>query len=155
MIVVAVAVELLRQQIGAALVAHPQDLHHLVGEFAIVGDGVERRQRGVERVAARGDLGFALALCSRWPSLVRPSQRTTAGSPRPEPDQRDQDDAERTNRIRSRWGKASPPGSVSGSASAAASDTAPRTPVNATTNTARQSGSGSRVAQPLAQQRGR
>jgi len=59
-----------------------------------------------------------------------------------------------TNRIRSRYGKSSPPGSANGSASAAASETAPRTPVKAITNTVRQD-VGSRARRRWFNSRGR
>ena len=36
-----VGIERIRQLVGAGLVPRPQQLDHLVGQFAVVGDGVE------------------------------------------------------------------------------------------------------------------
>jgi hypothetical protein len=36
-----IGIERIRQLVGAGLVPRPQQLDHLVGQFAVVGDGVE------------------------------------------------------------------------------------------------------------------
>ena len=64
-----------------------------------------------------------------------PSQRITLGSISPCPTSVTMMTPKVANRIRSRCGNAAPPSIVSGMASAAASETTPRTPVNAMTNT--------------------
>src|SRR6476469_1355179 len=55
-----VGIERIRQLTDPGLVARPQQLDHLVGQLAVVGDGVERLQRGIERLAARRDFRFVL-----------------------------------------------------------------------------------------------
>ena len=84
-----------------------------------------------------------------------PSAFTTTGKPNPSPISVTRMTPNATNKIRSRYGKASPPGIVNGNASAAANETAPRTPVNAITKISRQSGSGSRLRSRLLNRRGR
>ena len=81
-----------------------------------------------------------------------PSHRTTSGSPSPSPTSVMKMTPNETNRIRSRYGKPSPFGSASGSASAAASETAPRTPVKAITNTCAPRRRRIALAQPPVQQ---
>jgi len=77
----------------------------------------------------------------------------TAGNPSPSPSQRDENDAEETNRIRSRYGKSSPPGSAM-QRQCCGQETAPRTPVKAITNTVRQD-VGSRARRRWFNSRGR
>ena len=49
-----------RQLVAAGFMPGAQQLDHLVGQFAVVGDGVERLQRRVERFAPRRDFRFVL-----------------------------------------------------------------------------------------------
>ena len=58
--VVRVGIERVRQLVGAGLVPRAQQLDDLVGQFAVVGDGIERFERGIERLAPRRDFGFVL-----------------------------------------------------------------------------------------------
>ena len=44
--------------LAADLVPGAQELYDFVGEFAVVGDGIERLERGIERLAPRRDFGF-------------------------------------------------------------------------------------------------
>jgi hypothetical protein len=44
----------------ARLMPGAQQLDHLVGQFAIVGDGIERFERDAERLAPRRDFRFML-----------------------------------------------------------------------------------------------
>ena len=55
-----VGIERIRQLVGADLVPRAQQLHDLVGQFAVVGHGIERLQRRVERLAPRRDFRFVL-----------------------------------------------------------------------------------------------
>ena len=58
--VVGFGIERIRQLIAAGLVPRPQQFHDFIGELAVVGDGVERFQRRIERLAPCGDLGLVL-----------------------------------------------------------------------------------------------
>ena len=54
--------------VAADLVPRAQQLDDFVGKFAVVGDGIERLERRIERLAPRRDLGFMLrddAPCGR------------------------------------------------------------------------------------------
>ena len=118
-----------------------RQLDDFVGQFAVVGHGVERGQRGCQRLAPGRDFGFVLGdmLAAAVPGDAEPSHHRRQHQPGA--DQRDEDDAERDEQdqvaMRESLRRS---GSASGSASAAASDTAPRTPVKAITNTLRQDG---------------
>ena len=58
--IVLVGIERIRQLVGADLVPRAQQLDDLVGQFAVVGHGIERFERAAERLAPRGDFGFML-----------------------------------------------------------------------------------------------
>ena len=81
--VVGVGIERVRQLVDAGLVPGAQQLDHLVGQFAVVGDGFERRKAApsASRRAAISD--SISATCSARPRVGTPSQRTTGGSPSP------------------------------------------------------------------------
>ena len=54
--------------LAADLVPGAQQLDDFIGKFAVVGDGIERLERRIERLAPRRDLGFMLrddARCGR------------------------------------------------------------------------------------------
>src|SRR5229473_7366677 len=88
-------IERVRQLVGADLVPRPQQSDHLVGQFAIVGDGVERLERRRERFAPRYELRFMLRQmfgAAGLPEAKLPDHRR---QPEPQSHQRDEDDAER------------------------------------------------------------
>ena len=105
--VVGVGIERIRQLVAADLVPRAQQLDDFVGEFAVVGDGIERLERRIERLAPRRDLGFMLrddARCGRpW---RRRAIAPRAAIPSPSPTSVMKMTPKATNRIRSRWGKA-------------------------------------------------
>ena len=76
------------------LVPRAQQLDDLVGEFAVVGDGVERFQRGIERLAPRRDFRFMLGDMFVAAVLRDAEPSHHRRQPEPEADQRDEDDAE-------------------------------------------------------------
>ena len=66
--VVGVGIERVRELVAADLVPRAQQLDDFVGQFAVVGDGIERLERRIERLAPRRDLRFMLgddARCGR------------------------------------------------------------------------------------------
>ena len=89
-----VGIERIRELVGAGLVPRAQQLDDFIGEFAVVGDGIERFQRRIERLAPRRDFGFVFGdmLVAAGLGDAEPSHHRR--QPEPKPDQRDEDDAE-------------------------------------------------------------
>ncbi len=92
--VVGLGIEQVRELVDAGLVTRAQQLDHLIGQFAIVGDGVERGQRRTERLAPGRDLRLEFRDVFGAPGLGDPEPPRHPRQAEAKSDQGDEDDAE-------------------------------------------------------------
>ena len=104
--IVGLGIERIRQLVDAGLVPRAQQLDHFVGQFAVVGDGVERLQRRAERFAPRRDFRLVLRHMFVAAGLGDAEPAHHRRQPEPEPDQGDEDDAEAEEQDQVAVGKA-------------------------------------------------
>ena len=76
--VVRVGIKRIGQLVGADVVPCVQQLDDFVRELAVVGDGIERLERGIKRLAPRRDLCFD---ARRYVRCGRPWQRRASAPP--------------------------------------------------------------------------